>query len=62
MNIIGIRFIIGGSVAQWITRLTTNQEIAGSTPARVEYILFFWSFFRVFKESIEKYLRLDISH
>ena len=24
-----------GSVAQWITRLTTNQEIAGSTPARV---------------------------
>ena len=28
--------IISGSVAQWITRLTTNQEIAGSTPARVE--------------------------
>ena len=24
-----------GPVAQWITRLTTNQEIAGSTPARV---------------------------
>ncbi len=28
-----------GSVAQWITRLTTNQEIAGSIPARLE--LFF---------------------
>ena len=25
-----------GSVAQWITRLTTNQEIAGLTPARVD--------------------------
>ena len=24
----------GGSVAQWITRLTTDQEIPGSTPGR----------------------------
>ena len=31
--------IVAGPVAQWITRLTTNQAIAGSTPARVEYIL-----------------------
>ena len=30
-----------GSVAQWITRLTTNQEIAGSTPARVEEMIIF---------------------
>ena len=29
-----------GPVAQWITRLTTNQEIAGSTPARVEIFFF----------------------
>ncbi len=26
-----------GSVAQWITRLTTNQEIAGSSPARIGF-------------------------
>jgi hypothetical protein len=33
---------IRGSVAQWITRLTTNQEIAGSIPARLElFILYF---------------------
>ena len=32
-----------GSVAQWITRLTTNQEIAGSTPARVD-VTFFYNF------------------
>jgi hypothetical protein len=30
-----------GSVAQWITRLTTNQEIAGSIPARLELFYFF---------------------
>jgi hypothetical protein len=29
-----------GSVAQWITRLTTNQEIAGSIPARLEFLFF----------------------
>jgi hypothetical protein len=26
----------GGPVAQWITRLTTNQKIAGSSPARID--------------------------
>jgi hypothetical protein len=26
-------------VAQWITRLTTNQKIAGSSPARIDRIL-----------------------
>ena len=31
---------INGSVAQWITRLTTNQEIAGSSPARLEIFFF----------------------
>ena len=35
-----ISVIYSGSVAQWITRLTTNQEIAGSTPARVEKFCF----------------------
>ena len=34
--------ICEGSVAQWITRLTTNQEIAGSSPARLE--VFFYNF------------------
>jgi hypothetical protein len=24
-------------VAQWITRLTTNQKIAGSSPARIDF-------------------------
>ena len=31
-----------GPVAQWITRLTTNQEIAGSTPARVVACFFIY--------------------
>ena len=30
-----------GSVAQWITRLTTDQKIAGSNPARVVFLFFF---------------------
>ena len=33
------KIFLTGSVAQWITRLTTNQEIAGSTPARLEVFL-----------------------
>ncbi len=28
-----------GPVAQWTTRLTTNQKIAGSSPARIDIIL-----------------------
>jgi hypothetical protein len=32
------KLIIIGSVAQWITRLTTNQEIAGSIPARLDFL------------------------
>ena len=28
-----------GPVAQWITRLTTDQKIPGSTPGRLEYFL-----------------------
>ncbi len=32
--------IITGPVAQWTTRLTTNQKIAGSSPARIGYL--FW--------------------
>jgi hypothetical protein len=27
-----------GPVAQWITRLTTNQKIAGSSPARIDFL------------------------
>ena len=29
-----------GSVAQWIRHLTTNQGIAGSSPARVKIFFF----------------------
>ena len=32
---ISITFTVNGPVAQWIRRLTTNQEIAGSNPVRV---------------------------
>ena len=32
-----------GLVAQWITRLTTDQKIPGSNPGKVEF--FFISFF-----------------
>ena len=28
-----------GPVAQWITRLTTDQKIPGSTPGRIEVIV-----------------------
>ena len=31
------KYEIYGSVAQWITRLTTNQEIEGSSPSRLEF-------------------------
>ena len=34
-----------GLVAQWITRLTTDQKIAGSNPAKVVFHLFFLSHF-----------------
>jgi hypothetical protein len=30
--------LITGPVAQWTTRLTTNQKIAGSSPARIGYL------------------------
>ena len=29
--------IVAGPVAQWITRLTTDQKIPGSTPGKLEY-------------------------
>ena len=32
--------ITGGPMAQWITRLTTDQKIAGSNPARIGNKLF----------------------
>ena len=31
-------------MAQWITRLTTDQKIAGSNPARVVFLCFFSTF------------------
>lgn len=31
-----------GPMAQWITRLTTDQKIAGSNPARIGNNLFLW--------------------
>ena len=36
-----VRSVCSGPVAQWTTRLTTNQKIAGSNPARVDFYLFF---------------------
>jgi hypothetical protein len=30
---------VRGPVAQWITHLTMNQKIAGSSPARIDRIL-----------------------
>jgi hypothetical protein len=36
-NFFRLKNMISGSVAQWITRLTTNQEIAGSIPARLDF-------------------------
>ena len=39
--------LVSGSVAQWITRLTTNQEIAGSSPARLD-IFFIFIFLNIF--------------
>ena len=38
IQVVIVRF--RGPVAQRITRLTTNQEIAGSNPARLDIILF----------------------
>ena len=35
----GVLIIIEGPVAKWIRRLTTNQEIAGSSPARIKFCL-----------------------
>jgi hypothetical protein len=32
---------MGGPVAQWITRLTTDQKIAGSNPARIGKIILY---------------------
>jgi hypothetical protein len=29
-----------GPVAQWTTRLTTNQKIAGSSPARIASLFY----------------------
>ena len=42
-----------GPVAQWITRLTTDQKIPGSTPGRVEGISFFYFFKNIHKSCNE---------
>ena len=34
-----------GLVAQWITRLTTDQKIPGSNPGKVEFLNILHSFF-----------------
>ena len=40
-----------GSVAQWITRLTTDQKIAGSNPARV-VLMFFSTFLVIYTQEV----------
>ena len=39
--------LLAGPVAQWITRLTTDQKIPGSDPGKVELLMIFYSFSRV---------------
>ena len=36
--------LYNGLVAQWITRLTTDQKIAGSNPAKIDLLLVSTSF------------------
>ena len=42
-----------GLVAQWITRLTTDQKIPGSNPGKVEF--FFISFFTFIPAQKKRY-------
>lgn len=39
------QLIMQGVVAQWTTRLTTDQKIPGSTPGSLEFFNKFSSFF-----------------
>ena len=38
-----LHMINSGLVAQWITRLPTEQKIPGSSPGKVDSILFFFT-------------------
>ena len=39
-NLKGSVEVCNGPVAQWIRRLTTDQEIPGSNPGRIVFLLF----------------------
>ena len=55
-------------MAQWITRLTTDQKIAGSNPVRVVFFLFFATHglntfnTRAYKEADRKRARVYIAN
>ena len=44
----------GGRVAQRITRLTTDQKIAGSNPAEIEILLFFIKVTNIQKRNVPR--------
>ena len=41
INIFSFINLVIGLVAQWITRLTTDQKIPGSNPGKVAFFFFF---------------------
>ena len=46
-----------GPMAQWITRLTTDQKIAGSNPAGIVNIFFSFISRKCILEKMKKHLR-----
>ena len=38
INIFSLFYLVVGLVAQWITRLTTDQKIPGSNPGKVVFL------------------------
>ncbi len=49
------RLVNTGPVAQWITRLTTNQEIVGSSPTRLGFF-----FTKVFMQLFIFYIYIQL--
>ena len=46
--------LTSGLVAQWITRLTTDQKIAGSNPAEIEILFFFIKVTNIQKRNVPR--------